>query len=103
MEELIPVMAVLVGGAMGVAFLAGPIGRAIGNRIAGRTSIGSGPDDDTRTLIETMEGLRDDIDALRQDVVGQVNELHERVDFAERLLARNPRADAPSSHEKTPV
>ena len=102
MEELIPVMAVLVGGAMGVAFLAGPIGRAIGNRIAGRVT-GAGTDGDTRTLIDAMDELRDDVEALRQDVVGQVHELHERVDFTERLLADKPRSHSPPERNKTPV
>ena len=43
---------------------------------------------------ELPQGLLDELDALRREV----DELHERVDFTERLLAR-PRAEAPPARD----
>ena len=61
----------------------GPIGRALADRLAGR----SGSDD--REVLE----LRGDVESLRHELT----ELQERLDFAERMLARqNERALPPA-------
>jgi hypothetical protein len=41
---------------------------------------------------EDVQRLREELDALREDSSAQIAELHERLDFAERLLAQ-PRPD----------
>ncbi len=71
-----------------VAFLAGPIGRAIGRRIAG-TVTGSGTTDEAGTarLAELEHRLLD-----LETAQARMTELEERLDFAERMLAR-PEAD----------
>ena len=53
------------------------IGRALADRIRG-----GGAHD--RELLAEVDGLRAELDAVRQDFV----EVQERLDFAERLLAR---------------
>lgn len=59
-----------------VIVLRGPLGRALADRIAGRV----GPEPDDREL----EHLRAEVEELR----GQLAEVQERLDFAERLLAQ---------------
>ena len=63
-----------------VVILRGPIGRALADRLAGRAGVGSGAGPDTTTA---------ELDELRQ----RVAELEERLDFAERLLARQREAE----------
>ena len=71
----IPLMVLFVSIAA-VAILRGPFGRALAERIAGRARI-AGED-------QEMRELKGEIDELRQ----QLSEVQERLDFAERLLAR---------------
>jgi hypothetical protein len=60
--------------------LRGPLGQAIADRVrGGATDIGSDP-----RVREELDSLRLEVDELR----GQLAEAHERIDFAERLLAR---------------
>ena len=66
--------------------LRGPLGQAIADRIRHGAS-GTGSD---RQLREEVDGLRLEMDELR----GQLSDAHERLDFAERLLARR---DEPAS------
>ena len=80
------------GVVMSVAFLAvvlsvptifilrGPIGRALADRIAGRTGA---PEK------EQLERLDREVEDLR----AELGEVHERLDFAERLLAQQREAD----------
>ena len=70
LEMLIPISFFLSMAAIFV--LRGPFGRALADRLAGRT--------DDREMRE----LRGEVDALRQDL----SEMQERLDFAERMLAR---------------
>ena len=56
--------------------LRGPFGRALADRLARRS--GAGADD------HEVRELRGDVDALRHELT----ELQERLDFAERMLAR---------------
>lgn len=61
--------------------LRGPLGRAIGERIAARRDAGD----------RELQDLKGEVDELRH----QLYEVQERLDFAERLLARqDERADA---------
>jgi hypothetical protein len=51
---------------------------------------------DPSQLAEIVESLRADTAALREQVTGEVSELHERLDFAERMLTRGKReSEAP--------
>jgi hypothetical protein len=54
--------------------LRGPLGRALGERIAGRRETGD----------RELQELKGDVEELRH----QLSEVQERLDFAERLLAR---------------
>jgi hypothetical protein len=60
--------------------LRGPLGQAIADRIRH----GAGGTGSDRQLREEMDSLRLEVDELR----GQLSDAHERIDFAERLLAR---------------
>ena len=58
-----------------------------------------------------VDGLRDELAQLREESNGQIAELHERVDFAERLLAQQrdpalppaPLPPRPTLRPKTPA
>lgn len=66
---VISIMALTAGATI---VLRGPLGKALADRLAGRTSRDDGE----------VERLRADMDDLR----GQLAEMQERLDFAERLL-----------------
>jgi hypothetical protein len=56
------------------------------------TRLGSGAGSkDVERLTETIDQLRDHVDAQRQELT----ELHERVDFAERMLAKTRGEEIP--------
>ncbi|SRR6266545_180149 len=85
MGELIPLAGMITGtlitvaaiwGAVRVAH--GPLGQALARRLQGRGA-------DTELSGEVAQ-LRDELEALRH----QLEETQERVDFAERLLSRQP-------------
>jgi hypothetical protein len=59
-----------------------PIGRAIAARIQGQ--VPGGNVEELRGLRESSDSLASELEGVRQDL----NELQERMDFAERLLAR---------------
>lgn len=69
-------MSILFLCAAAVFILRGPFGRAMADRISGRARTG-GEDHDVRELKGEVEELRN-----------QLYEVQERLDFAERLLAR---------------
>ncbi len=71
MEGLFAITFLFGGGTLFLLSIS-PVGRALAERIRGRVT----PTQDPELLAE--------VDALRQEVA----ELHERVDFAERLLSR---------------
>lgn len=73
--------AMLTGGVVGAIVLRGPLGKALAERIHSGT-VGAG---------EVPPELLDEMDEMRTRMV----ELEERVDFTERLLARQ-RADEPA-------
>lgn len=63
-----------------VLILRGPLGKALADRVAGRTGTAGAPPD---------EHLAQELDDLRR----RLAELEERVDFSERLLTRNREAE----------
>lgn len=81
LEPLIPVTFFLVVGA--VVILRGPFGRALADRLAGRT----GPGD---AATRDSEGAHSDAAQLELEQLRyRVTELEERQDFTERMLAQH--------------
>jgi hypothetical protein len=73
MEGILAITLIFGGGTLFLLSIS-PVGRALADRLrAGHTEAGSDPE------------LLAEVDALRQEVA----ELHERVDFAERILLKN--------------
>jgi hypothetical protein len=72
-------------GAAAIGMLFGPIGSALAGRLAGRSR-----EDEAGAEIQQMsERVTAEVDELR----GRLAEVEERLDFAERLLARGGHAD----------
>ena len=94
MEDLVPVIAVtfLFGGGTLFLLAISPVGRALAARILGRRSAVLDEDD----VVKQLKELREDMDALSaggdpaelQALRHELEQLAERVDFAERLLAQ---------------
>lgn len=81
MEEILAIVLIFGGGAMFLLAIS-PIGRAVADRIrSGRPAPG---DESVRHLQETQQAILDDLESVRQEL----GEVQERLDFAERLLAR---------------
>ncbi len=82
MEDILALILIFGGGAC-IAMAFSPIGRAVADRIRGKSASAGG---DVRTqLAEQREALDQELEAVRREVA----ELAERMDFAERLLAQN--------------
>lgn len=73
----------LFGGGTFAALSFSPIGRAVADRIRGKSSAASGGELRAE-LADHKEALSQDLEAMRREVA----ELAERLDFAERLLAK---------------
>ena len=84
MEDILAIIFIFGGGTL-ICVAFSPVGRAIGERIRGRAASADGL---RAELAEHREALSEDLQALRQEV----SELAERVDFAERLLAKQREA-----------
>ncbi len=89
MEDIVAIMMVF-GGATVFALSMSPIGRAIADRIRGSTGQGAIAGKDIDDLREAQMAILDDVEAMRHEVA----EVNERVDFAERLLAKRDDAGA---------
>jgi hypothetical protein len=89
-EDLVGLVAVVLLFGGGTLFLLSisPIGKALAARLLGKKSL---PPDDEETADEVKE-LRREVDELRH-AVDQIPELGERVDFLERLMAKQREAD----------
>ncbi len=92
MDELIPILGIIfvIGPISSLVFSYTPLGRAVIDRLRGRTS---GSD-------ETILQLHEDIDRLQEQIAFQdqrFEELHDRLDFTERLLAS--RSEVPDQPE----
>lgn len=80
-QFVITLFALVSAVGMVLAVIMGPIGRAFGRRLEGRT-VG---DADVQALRDDLQGHQADLSHLQREMA----ELQERVDFAERLLASN--------------
>jgi len=79
MEDILAIVFLFGGGTLFLLSIS-PIGRAFADRIRAR-----GQGGDVRSeLVEHKEALEQELEAVRREVA----ELAERVDFAERLLAK---------------
>ncbi|MGH7586605.1 MAG: hypothetical protein ACREMH_10185 [Gemmatimonadales bacterium] len=78
MEDILAIILIFGGGTL-IAVSFSPIGRAVAARIRG-----GGQDEHLLAEIDALRAQVADVDDLR----AQVSELHERVDFAERLLSQ---------------
>jgi hypothetical protein len=76
MEDILAII-LIFGGGSAIALSFSPVGRAIADRIRGR-----------QTSPVADPAVYEELDQLRQDMT----ELQERVDFAERLLAKQREA-----------
>src|SRR5438874_9051309 len=83
MEDILTVILIFGGGAC-IAMAFSPIGRAVADRIRGKSASAGGGDLRTE-LAEQKDALDQELEAVRREV----EELAERMDFAERLLAQN--------------
>jgi len=79
MEDILALILIFGGGTLAVVSFS-PLGRAIGDRIRNGPAGAVGPD----------PVLTEEVERLRQEVA----ELHERVDFTERLLAQQRGSEA---------
>jgi hypothetical protein len=82
-EGVLAILLIFGGGAL-VAISFSPLGRAVADRIRGKSA---SPDagELRAELAEHKDTLTQELEAVRQEVA----ELAERLDFAERLLAKN--------------
>lgn len=81
-EGILAIVLLFGGGAL-IAISFSPVGRAVADRIRGRSAAGA--DEMHAELAEHRDGLQAELDSVRREL----GELSERMDFAERLLAKN--------------
>jgi hypothetical protein len=82
-EGILAIVLIFGGGAMFLLAIS-PVGKAIADRIRG-TGAGALPEGLRQELEESRAELLNEVQQLRTEV----GELSERMDFAERLLAKN--------------
>jgi hypothetical protein len=82
-ETLIMVIGALVGSGMALIGL-----KILVSAWVKRKELTAGGD--ISKIIESIDVIRAEQDALREQLGGELAELHERVDFAERLLSKGP-------------
>ena len=82
MEDIVAII-FLFGGMTAVGLGFSPIGRALAERIRGKTAI-PGTEELRAELAEQQQAQVEELQQLRQEVA----DLAERLDFAERLLAQ---------------
>ena len=81
-EGILAIVLIFGGGAL-IAISFSPVGRAVADRIRGRSAAGG--DEMHAELAEHRDALQAELDSVRREL----GELSERMDFAERLLAKN--------------
>ena len=82
-EGVLAIILIFGGGAC-IAIAFSPIGRAVADRIRGKSASAGGGDVRTE-FAEHKAALDQELEAMRRELA----ELAERMDFAERLLAKN--------------
>ena len=99
MDALIPIVGIVfvIGPISALVFSYTPIGRAVVKRLGGTAKAGS--DDRLAELQDEIESLRELF--THQD--GRVEDLYDRLDFAERLLASKSQMTPESEKVATPV
>ena len=80
MEGVLAIVFIFGGGALFLLSVS-PVGRALAARISNKASA---DDPSVRQLIEAQHALTDDVDQLREEL----SQMQERLDFTERMLAR---------------
>ncbi|HYU08352.1 MAG TPA: hypothetical protein VEK77_03095 [Gemmatimonadales bacterium] len=90
-DVLIPVVAILTifGGGTLVLFSITPVGKALAARILGKKGVATGVEEETA---EEVKELRREVDGMRH-LGEQMSELGERVDFLERMVAKQRDAE----------
>ena len=86
MEDVLAVVFIFGGGSLFLLAIS-PIGKAIAERIRGGAPNAPG------AVHEVLEGLREEMLTELQQLRKDVNELGERVDFTERMLAQRREAE----------
>jgi hypothetical protein len=97
-EELIPILGIIfvIGPVASLFFSWTPLGRAVIERVRGRTG----------TNEEDLLQLQDEIERLHTQIADQdqrFEEMHERLDFTERLLTNRSGAEEGPKETPTPV
>ncbi len=98
MEDILAII-VIFGGGTAFLLAISPIGRAIAHRIRGGGEAGS--DKTLEELRDSQMAVLEDLDVLKQEV----NELQERLDFTDRMLAKHRqvgRGQLPGSSQSRP-
>jgi len=89
--EFIPITFFLVVGLVGFTFT--PLGRALARRLSGDHPA------DVRALQDEVDGLRQDLADTRAEILHQLEDTQNRLDFAERMLAEARQKQAlPGGH-----
>jgi hypothetical protein len=83
LEGILAIVLIFGGGTL-FALSMSPVGRAIADRIRGAPKPGSVGSRELDELREAQLAILDDVEMLRHEIA----EVNERVDFAERLLAK---------------
>jgi Skp family chaperone for outer membrane proteins len=86
MEDILAIIFIFGGGSLFLLAIS-PIGKAIAERIRGGSPNSPG------AVHEALEGLREEMVTELQQMRKEVNELGERMDFAERMLAQHREAE----------
>jgi len=87
MEGILAIIFIFGGGTMFLLAVS-PVGRAFADRIRGGGIV---TDDTVRRLEASHQEVLDELETVRRDVM----ELHERMDFSERVLAQSRQGGLP--------
>lgn len=94
MEGILAIIFIFGGGSVFLLAVS-PVGRAFADRIRGGAAM---PNDTVRRLEAAHQDVLAELESMRQDVV----ELHERLDFTERVLAQRRNEGLPAGDVDQP-